>query len=68
MQEVRARGTLTRERVRDLLDYLGNPAMVAAELERLQPLFEETFRAIQVIRDFKVPLDLEPALVFRAEQ
>ncbi len=68
MQEIRTYGTLTRDRVRDLLVYMGHPAKQASELERLQPLVEDTLRAIQVIRDFEIPIDLEPAVAFSAER
>lgn len=64
VQEIRTTGTLTLESLRDLLAYLGHPAKDASELERMRPLVEDTLRALQVIRDFEIPIDLEPAFGF----
>jgi hypothetical protein len=68
MQEFRVSGNLGAERLRDLLVYLGHPAKDAAELEQFRPVVEDALRAIQVIRDFEIPLDLEPAFAFSAER
>jgi len=65
VQEVRTAGALTPDRVRDLLNYMGHPPQRASDVERLRPVLEDALRAMQVIRDFEIPIDLEPAFVFQ---
>ena len=65
LQEARTTQALSLETVKVLLEFLGQPAANQLELERMRPALEQTVRAIQVIRDFEIPLTLEPAFVFR---
>jgi len=65
-EETRSAGALSPETARGVLAYLGYPPKSNDELRRLLPTLEQTFRAILAIRDFEVPLFLEPAFVVRA--
>ncbi len=67
VQETRTTQALSLETVRVLLEFLGQPAANRMELERMRPALERTVRAIQVIRDFEIPLTLEPAFVFHPD-
>ena len=67
VQEERSVGTLSLETVRALLEFLGHPPESQLELEQMRPAVERTVRAVRVIRNFKVPVALEPAFVFRAD-
>ena len=67
VQETRTTQALSLETARVLLEFLGQPAASHLELERMRPALERTVRAIQVIRDFEIPLALEPAFVFRPD-
>lgn len=64
--ETRSAGGLSPETARAVLAYLGYPPQSNDELQRLMPVLEQTFQAILVIRDFEIPLSLEPAFIFRA--
>ena len=56
VQETRTTQALSLETARVLLEFLGQPAANHLELERMRLALERTVRAIQVIRDFEIPL------------
>ena len=68
VQETRAEGTLSDETAMTLLEHIGYKPTLPDEMKTLKPMLESTIRDIQTIRDFKLPFDLEPAFVFRADQ
>ncbi len=67
VQETRTAGILSPETARALLEFLGHPPASHRELEQMRSVLEWTVQAIQVIRDFEIPVALEPAFVFRPE-
>ena len=55
------------ETIRGVLDWFGYPARDDARLALLEPLARETLRGLEVVRRFEIPIELEPAVVFRPE-
>ncbi len=67
IQEVETEEKLSPETAQALLEHIGYPAG-DGEMETLKPMLEEMVEALQKIRDFEVPLELEPAFVFHPDR
>jgi len=67
IQEVETEATLSPETIKALLDHIGYPAE-DGEIEMLKPMLEEMVEALQKIRNFEIPLELEPSFVFHADR
>src|ERR1043165_8698892 len=68
VQESRQSGGLSDETALTLLDHLGYKPTLPDEMKTLKPMLETTIRNLQTIRDFQLPIALEPAFVFHPER
>ncbi len=68
VQESRANGGLSDETAMVLLNHIGYKPTFPNEMRSLKPLLEMTIRDLQTIRDFQLPLSLEPAFVFHPDR
>ena len=68
VQETRQTGGLSDQTALTLLDHLGYPPSLPDEMKSLKPMLETTIRNLQTIRDFQLPIELEPAFVFHPEK
>ena len=64
LQETAETGKLSSATARILLEHIGYPAADDSELGQLKPLIEETLKSLKVIREFDLPLTMEPACIF----
>jgi hypothetical protein len=67
-QEQRSTGRLSDETAATLLDHIGYSPTLPHEMEALKPMLESVLRDLETIRDFEIPLTLEPAFIFRADR
>ena len=67
IQEVQTEEKLSPETAEALLEHIGYPAE-DGEMETLKPMLEEMVEALQKIRDFEIPLELEPSFVFHPDR
>ena len=51
-----------------LLDHMGYRPTLPDEMKTLKPMLETTIRDIQKIREFQLPISLEPAFVFHPDR
>src|SRR5688572_11832900 len=68
VQENRTTGGLSDETALTLLRHIGYEPTLPDELRTLKPMLEGVIRDLQIIRDFELPIALEPAFVFHAER
>jgi hypothetical protein len=68
VQESRQTGSLSDETAITLLDHIGYKPTLPDEMKTLKPMLETTIRNLQTIRDFRVPIALEPAFVFHPDK
>src|SRR5262249_5479382 len=68
VQETRQNGALSEDTTLILLDHLGYKATLPEEMKTLKPMLESAIRDIQKIRDFQLPITLEPAFVFHPDK
>ena len=68
VQESRQTGTLSDETALTLLQHLGYTPTLPDEMKTLKPMLETTIRDIQKVRDFQLPIALEPAFVFHPDK
>ena len=68
VQEQREKGGLSDGTAITLLEYLGYKPTLPDEMKTLKPMLETTIRDLQKIRDFQLPISLEPAFVFHADK
>lgn len=68
VQESRQNGGLSDDTALTLLDHLGYKPTLPDEMKTLKPMLESTIRDIQKIRDFQLPISLEPAFVFHPDK
>ena len=68
VQEQQRTGTLSDDTAMTLLDHLGYKPTLPDEMKTLKPMLETTIRNLQTIRDFQLPIALEPAFVFHPER
>jgi len=64
VQESRETGTLSDSTAMTLLEHIGYKPTLPDELKTLKPMLERTIKDLQTIRDFELPISLEPAFVF----
>ncbi len=68
VQESRQTGKLSDETALTLLEHMGYKPTLPDEMKSLKPQLETTIRQLQTIRDFELPIALEPAFVFHADK
>jgi len=68
VQESRQSGGLSDETAATLLEHIGYKPTLPDEMKTLKPMLETTIRNLQTIRDFQLPIALEPAFVFHADK
>ena len=68
VQESRQTGGLSEATAITLLEHLGYKPTLPDEMKSLKPMLETTIRNLQTIRDFQLPIALEPAFVFHADK
>jgi hypothetical protein len=68
VQESRATGGLSDATATTLLAHMGYTPTLPDEMKTLKPMLETTIRDLQKIRDFQLPISLEPAFVFHADK
>jgi len=68
VQESRQTGKLSDETAMTLLEHLGYKPTLPDEMKQLKPQLETTIRQLQTIRDFQLPITLEPAFVFHPDK
>ncbi len=68
VQEARQTGALSDETALTLLSHMGYKPTLPDEMKQLKPMLETTIRQLQTIRDFQLPIALEPAFVFHADK
>ena len=68
VQESRQSGGLSDDTAITLLEHLGYKPTLPDEMKSLKPMLETTIRNLQTIRDFQLPISLEPAFVFHADK
>jgi len=68
VQESRQTGGLSDETAVTLLEHLGYKPTLPDEMKTLKPMLETTMRDLQRIRDFQLPIALEPAFVFHPDK
>ncbi len=68
VQESRQNGGLSEDTTLILLDHLGYKPTLPDEMKTLKPMLESAIRDIQKIRDFQLPISLEPAFVFHPDK
>ncbi|MBI4472965.1 MAG: hypothetical protein HY646_09880 [Acidobacteria bacterium] len=68
VQESRSTGQLSDETALTLLKHIGYEAALPDEMKTLKPMLESTIRDLQTIRDFQLPVSLEPAFVFHPDK
>lgn len=67
-QEQQATGKLSDETAMTLLEHIGYKPTLPDEMKTLKPMLETTLKDLQIIRDFELPISLEPAFVFHPEK
>jgi hypothetical protein len=68
VQERQATGRLSEETAMTLLGHIGYQPTLPHEMETLKPMLESVLRDLQTIREFEVPITMEPAFVYRADR
>jgi hypothetical protein len=68
VQEVQQMGTLSDGTAMTLLEHLGYKPTLPDEMKTLKPMLETTIKDLQKIRDFQLPIALEPAFVFHPDK
>jgi len=68
VQESRQTGKLSDDTALILLEHMGYKPTLPDEMKSLKPMLETTIRQLQTIRDFQLPITLEPAFVFHADK
>jgi len=68
VQESRQTGTLSDGTAMTLLEHIGYKPTLPDEMKTLKPMLETTIKNLQTIRDFELPIALEPAFVFHPDK
>jgi hypothetical protein len=68
VQESQRTGTLSDDTAMTLLEHIGYKPTLPDEMKTLKPMLETTIRNLQTIRDFQLPIALEPAFVFHPDK
>jgi hypothetical protein len=68
VQETRQTGGLSDATAMTLLEHIGYKPTLPDEMKTLKPMLETTIRDLQRIRDFQLPIALEPAFVFHPDR
>lgn len=68
VQESRETGGLSETTAMTLLEHIGYKPTLPDEMKTLKPMLETTIRDLQRIRDFELPISMEPAFVFHPEK
>lgn len=68
VQEERKDGQLSDETAMTLLRHIGYEPTLPDEMKTLKPMLEQTIRDLKIIRDFQLPIALEPAFVFHPDK
>ena len=68
VQESRTTGGLSDDTAMTLLKHIGYEPTLPEEMKTLKPMLEATIRDLQTIRDFQVPIAMEPAFVFHPDK
>ena len=68
VQETRESGSLSDETAMVLLEHIGYKPSLPDEMKSLKPMLETTVRNLQTIRDFDLPITLEPAFEFHPDK
>ena len=68
VQESRTTGGLSDATAMTLLEHIGYRPTLPDEMKTLKPMLETTIRDLHKIRDFELPIALEPAFVFQPDK
>jgi hypothetical protein len=68
VQEARTTGGLSDGTAITLLEHIGYKPTLPDEMKTLKPMLETTIRDLQKIRDFELPISLEPSFVFHPDK
>jgi len=68
VQETRQTGTLSDATAQTLLEHMGYKPTLPDEMKTLKPMLETTIRDLQKVRDFQLPISLEPSFVFHPDK
>lgn len=68
VQETRSTGQLSEETAMTLLEHIGYKPTLPDEMKTLKPMLEQTIRDLKTIRDFQLPISMEPAFVFHPDK
>jgi hypothetical protein len=68
VQETRTTGGLSDGTAITLLEHIGYKPTLPDEMKTLKPMLETTIRDLQKIRDFELPIALEPSFVFHPDK
>jgi hypothetical protein len=68
VQERRTAGRLSDDTAMILLEHIGYKPTLPHEMDTLRPMLDSVVRDLQTIREFDIPITLEPAFVFRADR
>ena len=68
VQETQTTTGLSDETALTLLKHIGYEPTLPDEMRALKPMLETTLRDLQTIREFRLPIALEPAFVFHPER
>lgn len=68
VQEQNAAGKLSDQTAMTLLEHIGYKPTLPDEMKTLKPMLEATLKDLQTIRDFQLPISLEPAFVFHPDK
>lgn len=68
VQETEKSGGLSDDTALTLLKHIGYEPTLPDEMKTLKPMLESTLRDLKTIRDFQLPIALEPAFVFRPDR
>ena len=68
VQETRTTGSLSDGTAITLLEHIGYKPTLPDEMKTLKPMLETTLRDLQKIRDFELPISLEPSFVFHPDK
>jgi hypothetical protein len=68
VQETQRTGGLSDETALTLLEHIGYKPTLPDELKTLKPMLETTISNLKTIRDFQLPIAMEPAFVFHPDK
>jgi hypothetical protein len=68
VRETRDQDKLSDQTALTLLQHIGYEPTLPDEMNTLRPMLEQTIKDLQTIREFQLPMSLEPAFVFHPDR